>query len=143
MNLPFPSLNRRYIVDIVYEIENHSPAAIDDFRVFARSRRTLKIKFLHHQHFAESDDSIERCAKLVAHRSDEFRLGAVRSLGLRQRFPCRLFGANLFRQIDTHRADLHNTAVLVVYGELGDPERMPLSVIEQASFVPLCNFTGL
>ena len=24
MNLPFPSLNRRYIVDIVYEIENLS-----------------------------------------------------------------------------------------------------------------------
>src|SRR4029453_7694318 len=69
--------------------------------VFGEIRDPLLLSLLA-QHFAVTDDGIERRAQLVTHVGEEYRLGAIRGIGLLHRLL--EFGLTLFesRNVGVH-----------------------------------------
>src|SRR4029453_5962982 len=58
--------------------------AVNLVEVFGQIRDPLLLSLLA-QHFAVTDDGIERRAQLVTHIGEEYRLGAIRRIGLLHR----------------------------------------------------------
>src|SRR5690348_12146280 len=112
----------------------------------ARAERLLAIDL---QQLREPQDSVERCAQLVAHRRQELALGRARRLGLQPRRPQLVLADGFGRDVhvERDRAALGG-AVLVQPEDLArrgaylDRSRWRLVILRQLRAQPLDRVTG-
>ena len=82
MELHLPGLHLRQVEDVVDELKQMLPAAVDLIQKAAARRGVEAIGPVVAEQLGESKDCIERGAELVAHAREKLTLGSIGSIGL-------------------------------------------------------------